>query len=103
MRVNPSHINAYAREVSLATARTGSVVDLKAAQTQAASAPSAPSPNREVGSIRGVLTPEESRLIAALFPQPEGRDEVKAGHTYTYAGRAAASGAKPGLRLDLKG
>ena len=102
MRINPSQLNAYVREAAQTSARTGSLLDLKAAQTPAA-APSAPPQNREVGTIRNVLTPEESRLIAALFPQPEGRDEARAGHTYTYAGRATASGAPPGIRLDLKG
>ena len=103
MRINPSQLNAYVREVAQTSPRTGSLLDLKTAQTPAASAPSAPPQNREVGTIRNVLTPEESRLIATLFPHPEGRDEAGAGHTYTCAGRATASSAAPGLRLDLKG
>jgi hypothetical protein len=52
------------------------------------------------GALHGVLTPEESRFIADLFPHPEGAD-AKVGQVYTHAGRPMP-GSIPGIRLDLK-
>ncbi|OGG56828.1 MAG: hypothetical protein A3F84_10550 [Candidatus Handelsmanbacteria bacterium RIFCSPLOWO2_12_FULL_64_10] len=103
MRVNPAQINAYAREIARPPAQTGAVLDLTTTRGSAPVARSLPGPrpDGEVGAIQGVLTPEESRFIAALFPRQEGAD-AKVGQIYTYAGRPMP-GPIPGIRLDLKG
>jgi hypothetical protein len=116
MRVNPAQINAYAQVASRPSARTGAVLDLTTARGSAPAARSLPGHQLEGGSdsIQGVLTPEESRFIAALFPQGRGRDlngsdrgggltgaDAKVGQAYTHAGRPMP-GSIPGIRLDLK-
>jgi len=103
MKINPYQFNAYAREIARPSARTGAVLDVT---TGRGSAPTARSlsghrPEEGEGSIQGVLTPEEFRFIAALFPHQE-RADVKVGQVYTHAGRPMP-GAVPGIRLDLKG
>lgn len=102
MKVNVSQLYAYAREIARPAARTGAAVDLTTASGSASSARphSGPRPDREAGTIQGVLTPEESRFIADLFPHQE--TVAKAGQVYTHAGRPMP-GSIPGIRLDLKG
>lgn len=105
MRINPSQFNAYARDISRPAARAGSVVDLTAtpgrAPVPSGQPLSGPRATEEVGTIQGVLTPEESRFIAGLFPRRDGQDERDPRAGYTYAGRPV-SGSIPGIRLDLK-
>lgn len=102
MRVNPAQINAYAQVASRPSTRTGALLDLTTARGSAAGARplSGRRPEEEIGAIQGVLTAEESRFIAALFPHQEGAD-AKVGQVYTPAGRPVP-GAVPGIRLDLK-
>lgn len=106
MRVDVSSLNPYARAVSRSAARTGATVDLTAAAGSAPTSSARPlsdsRPDPELGALQGVLTPEESRLIADLFPRQEGGGGAKVGHGYTSAGRPV-SGSIPGARLDLKG
>ena len=103
MKINPYQISAYVRDISRSAARTGAAVDLTAAGTPPKTpASSGPRSNPEVGALQGVLTPEESRLIAHLFPRQEGETGARVGQGYTHAGRPT-SGSMPGIRLDLKG
>jgi hypothetical protein len=129
MRVNPAQINAYTQKIDRPLTRTGAVLDVTTARGSAAGARPLPGHRPEgEGAIQGVLTPEESRFIAALFPQGRGQwrgtrrpgafggadlngsdrgggltgADAKAGQVYTHAGRPMP-GAIPGIRLDLKG
>ncbi|GEM_PF-4819752 len=75
MRVNPAQINAYTRKIDRPLNQTGAVLDVTTARGSAPVARPLPGHRiEEGGAIQGVLTPEESRFIAALFPQGWGRD-----------------------------
>lgn len=105
MRVNSLQIGAYAREISRASAETGKAVDVRTGQLETVSPPPADAPKAlpEVGSIPGVLTPEESRWIADLFRTQDGNVVAKVGTAYTHAGRTIGAPANRGTRLDLRG
>ncbi|MDA0745082.1 MAG: hypothetical protein O2954_01070 [bacterium] len=84
----------YTRPAPLSGA-TGTRLDVTLTDTARPGKTSSPDkPAAQIGSIQGVLTPEENRAIAALFGPSSSMYESSGGNARQHA--------VPGLSLDLQ-